>query len=142
VENFRHVVVYRMLAILGFFLVLFLKAPLSLATLSLIEPLLIGILLSSWVISFYVRANLARRPGAEERTPIFRRLLPGHILVADGLKLLFLALGVLIVWTFWSLQPLRIFNATVLVTLWTGLTTINALTRYRGGHPNDKNMNS
>jgi hypothetical protein len=134
-ENFRNAVLYRILAVLGFFLVLFLKLPLSIATLSLIEPLLIVILLSGWITSFYVGAALARRPGAEELTPVFRRLLPGHILIADSLKLLFLGLGVVIVWMFWSLQPLRIFNGTVLVTLWTGLNTISTLMRYRRRSP-------
>jgi prepilin signal peptidase PulO-like enzyme (type II secretory pathway) len=113
------------------FLVLFLQAPLSIATLSLIEPILIAILLAAWITSFYVGTTLGKRYGAEESTPIFRHFLPGHILVADGLKLLVLFFSVGLAWAVWSSQPFRIFNATVLGTLWTGITLANRLVEYR-----------
>jgi hypothetical protein len=121
----------RTLAILGLFLVLFLQAPLSIATLSLIEPILIAILLTAWLTSYYIGATLGRRYQVDESTPIFRRFLPGHILVADGLKFLVLASSVGLAWQVWSSQPYRIFNATVLGTLWTGIDLTNRLVQWR-----------
>jgi hypothetical protein len=129
-ESFRRAVVLRILAILGFFLAVFLRPPLSVATLSLIEPILIAVLLTSWFTGYYVAASVAKKSGSEA-IPLLRRFLPGHILIADGLKLLVLVLAVVFVWSVWSLQPFRIFNATVLITLWIGLGAVNALTRYR-----------
>jgi hypothetical protein len=121
----------RILAILGLFLVIFLQEPLSVATLSLIEPLLIVILLSAWFTSYYVGATLGKRYGATESTPIFRRFLPGHIPVADGLKFLALGLSLVFVWAVWSAQPFRIFTATVLGTLWTGIDLTDKLAEWR-----------
>jgi len=121
----------RTLAILGLLLVLFLQAPLSIATLSLIEPILIAILLVAWFTSYYVGATLGRLYGVDEATPIFRRFLPGHILVADGLKLAVLAFSVGLAWAVWSSQPYRIFNATILGTLWTGISLVNRLVEWR-----------
>jgi hypothetical protein len=123
--------VSRILAILGLFLVIFLQAPLSVATLSLIEPFLVIILLSAWFSSYYVGATFGKRYGVEESTPIFRRFLPGHIPVADGLKFLALALSLVLVWAVWSAQPFRIFSATVLGTLWTGIDLTNKLAQWR-----------
>ncbi len=131
VDDVRRVGFSRVLAILGLFLVLFLQAPMSVATLSSIEPVLIAILLTAWFTSYYVGATLGRRYGVGESTPIFRRFLPGHILVADSLKFLVLALSVGFAWAVWSSQPFRIFNATVLGTLWTGISLANRLVEYR-----------
>lgn len=131
VKEVRRAGLYQVLAILGFFLVLFLRAPLSVAVLSLIEPILIAILLTSLFISYYVDAALGRRYGVEESTPIFRKLLPSHTLIADGLMLLILALSLFFVWEVWASQPFRVFNATVLGTLWTGIGLTNRLAQYR-----------
>jgi hypothetical protein len=96
----------------------------------LIEPFLVAILLSAWFTSYYIAATLVRKYGVKS-IPLFRRFLPSHIRVADGLMFLALALIAVFVWAVWSSQPFRIFNASVLGTLWTGITLANRLVEYR-----------
>jgi hypothetical protein len=130
VEDAYRTGLLRTLAIFGLFLVLFLQAPFSAATLSLIEPFLVAILLSAWFTSYYIAATLGRKYGVKS-IPLFRRFLPSHFRVADGLMFLALALSVVFVWAVWSSQPFRIFNATVLGTLWTGIALTGRLGEWR-----------
>jgi len=130
VEDAYRTGLLRTLAIFGLFLVLFLQAPLSVATLSFIEPLLVAILISAWFTSYYIGATLGRKYGVKS-IPLFRRLLPGHFRVADGLVFLGLALSVVFVWAVWSSQPFRIFNAMILGTFWTGIELTGRLGEWR-----------
>lgn len=122
---------FRTLAILGLALVVFLQLPIPLTTLALIEPLLIATLLAAWFTSYYLRATLVKRAGIGASAPTFRGYLPGHLGIADGLKFLVLALSLVFVWAVWSSQPVRIFNATVLGTVWAGVEMTNSLVQYR-----------
>ncbi|OLD11668.1 MAG: hypothetical protein AUI50_04790 [Crenarchaeota archaeon 13_1_40CM_2_52_14] len=130
-KEILRVAFYRTLAILGLILVVFLQLPVPLATLSLIEPILIATLLVAWFTSYYLRATVAKRVGAGALTPVFRGYLLGHLGIADGLKFLVLALSLVFVWAVWSSQPVRIFNATLLGTVWAGVEVTNSLVRYR-----------
>lgn len=125
---------YQSLAAIGIAFVLFIPVPLSLATLSSLEPLLLLSLLAVWSFSYYLRTTLAMRAGEVEATPAPRRLLPRHMRTADLARILILGLGLLIVWIVWSDQPFRIFNATILGVAWAGVEIINTLIRFRQPH--------